>query len=135
MPMAGLGTWQFNSSVAEAAVLAALGMGYTHIDTALGYNNQEGVGRALAASLRTRKSYFVTSKIPGGLKVGTKAAHAALNLCLSQLFPGQKGAYVDLMLVHFPADWDGGGGKTLRQAEWRALEAFHKAGKARAIGM
>jgi len=36
MPMAGLGTWQYNSSVAEAAVLAALNMGYTHIDTALG---------------------------------------------------------------------------------------------------
>ena len=133
LPMAGLGTWQYNSSVAESAVLAALRMGYTHIDTALGYKNQDGVGRALAASGRPRDSYFVTSKIPGGLSY--KETKQALHLALEQLFPGQKDAYVDLMLVHFPADWDGNGGKVLRQQEWKALEAFSKAGKASAIGV
>lgn len=133
LPMAGLGTWQYNSSVAEDAVLAALGMGYTHIDTALGYKNQDGVGRALLKSGRARHSYFITSKIPGGLSY--KAAKKALNLALEQLFPGDKDAFVDLMLVHFPADWDGNGGKELRQQEWKALEAFSKAGKARAIGV
>ena len=107
MPLAGLGTWQYNSSVAEAAVLAALGVGYTHIDTALGYKNQDGVGRALNASGRARASYFVTSKIPGGLP--QKEAAKALELSVAQLFPGQKDAYVDLMLVHFPASWDGVG--------------------------
>jgi len=39
------------------------------------------------------------------------------------------------MLVHFPATWGGVGGKASRQAEWRAMEAFVKAGKARAIGV
>ena len=133
MPMAGLGTWQYNSSVAEAAVLLALGMGYTHIDTALGYKNQDGVGRALAASGRARDSYFITSKIPGGLT--EMEATQALDLALDQLFPGKKDAFVDLMIVHFPADWNGQGGKTLRQAGWKALEAFSRAGKARAIGV
>ena len=40
--------------------------------------------------------------------------------------------YVDLMLTHFPASWGGVGGKAVRQAEWKALEAFYKAGKASA---
>ena len=113
LPLAGLGTWQYNSSVAEAAVLAALDAGYTHIDTALGYKNQDGVGRALAASGRARTSFFVTSKIPGGLPA--KEAAKALALAVEQLFPGQKDAYVDLMLVHFPATWDGAGGCWVRE--------------------
>ena len=64
---AGIGTWQYNNSVAEAAVALALSLGYTHIDTAIGYDNQEGIARALKASSRPRSSYFLTSKIPGGL--------------------------------------------------------------------
>ena len=39
------------------------------------------------------------------------------------------------MLAHFPATWGGVGGKAARQSEWKALEDFHKAGKARAIGV
>jgi diketogulonate reductase-like aldo/keto reductase len=39
------------------------------------------------------------------------------------------------MLVHFPATWGGVGGKALRQEQWKAMEAFQRAGKARAIGV
>lgn len=61
----GLGTWQYNDSVAGAATSLALSLGYTHIDTAIGYGNQVGIGKALKASSRARDSYFITSKIPG----------------------------------------------------------------------
>jgi len=137
MPLAGFGTWQYNSTVAEAAVTAFLNLGGTHIDTALGYGNQDGVGRAIAKRTSgglQRTDLFLVSKIPGGLN--ETAATASLELSLSQLFPaGDKKAYVDLMLVHFPATWSGTGGKAMRQAQWRAMEAFAKAGKARAIGV
>eukprot|EP00750_Incisomonas_marina_P006538 INCI14628.1.p2 GENE.INCI14628.1~~INCI14628.1.p2 ORF type:complete len:329 (+),score=59.10 INCI14628.1:175-1161(+) len=129
MPMQGLGTWLYNDSVAEAAVTAALDMGYTHIDTALGYDNQGGIAKALKASSRPRDSYFITSKIPGGMN--HSAATASLELALSQLDLD----YVDLMLVHFPATWDGDGGKQMRLETWAALEDFVHAGKARAIGV
>ena len=129
MPMAGLGTWQYNSSVAETATLAALNMGYVHIDTALGYLNQDGIARAIKSSGRKRSSFFITSKVPGGLS--EKDATSNLTLAVSQLGLD----YVDLMLVHFPATWGGKGGKPMRQATWRAMEAFVKAGKARAIGV
>jgi len=133
MPLAGIGTWQYNSSAAEAAVLTAVGLGCTHIDTALGYENQDGVGSAIRKSGVARKDFFLVSKIPGGFD--EKDAAAALASSLEQLFPNQTDAYVDLMLVHFPATWSGTGGKASRQAEWRAMEAFAKAGKARAIGI
>lgn len=137
MPLVGLGTWQYNSTVARAAVSEALRLGYTHIDTALGYNNQVGVGAAityaLGAGTITRKNLFVVSKIPGGLN--SSDAASALALSLEQLFPGDPVGYVDLMLVHFPATWAGKGGKSMRQEQWRALEAFVRAGKARAIGV
>ena len=48
MPLVGLGLWQYNSSVAEAATTAALGMSYPLIDHALGYKNADGVKKALA---------------------------------------------------------------------------------------
>ena len=129
MPMAGLGTWQYNDSVAYDAVSKAMNLGYTHVDCALGYGNQVAVGKALKDSGRTRDSYFITSKIPGGLNAS--AATEQLNLALQQL----QLDYVDLMLVHFPAAWSGQGGKALRVEEWKALEAFQKSGKARAIGV
>jgi diketogulonate reductase-like aldo/keto reductase len=137
MPLVGIGTWLYNSTVAQGAVSTALSLGYRHIDTALGYDNQVGVGKAIAAGISglgiQRSDLFVVSKIPGGLSSADTASN--LSLALEQLFPKDPSAYVDLMLVHFPATWSGVGGKALRQAEWVGLEAFAKAGKAKAIGI
>lgn len=124
MPLVGLGTWQYNSTVAEAAVESAFSLGYRHVDTALGYGNQVGVGAALARAALPRGEYFVTSKVPGGLNAS--ATTAALDLALQQL----KLTYVDLMLLHWPAK-----GAAARQEQWRALEAWAKDGKAKAIGI
>lgn len=129
MPMAGLGTWQYNETVAEQAVADALANGYTHIDCAYGYNNQVGVGKALAASSRARESYFITTKIPGGLNATT--AKANFDDGLAQLGLD----YVDLLLVHYPASWSGVGGKAMRQEQWKAMEGFVKAGKVKALGV
>ena len=123
LPMVGLGTWQYNDTVAEAATTIALDLGYTHIDTALGYRNQAGIARALKASPRTRDSYFITSKIPGGLSY--LDAMSNLTESINQL--GLE--YVDLMLVHYPATWTGIGGKAKRLAEWKAMQDFQKQGK------
>ena len=48
------GTWQYNSSLAESVVNLGLKLGFTHIDTANNYKNQDGVGRALASHRRRR---------------------------------------------------------------------------------
>eukprot|EP00947_MAST-08B_sp_MAST-8B-sp1_P002372 g2372.t1 len=122
-----MGTWQYNDSVAESAVSTAFSLGYRHVDTALSYGNQRGVGRALAASGLKRKEYFITTKIPGATTDNATATTAALDECLHEL--GQP--YVDLMLIHWPGSTTAKG----RQTQWLALEAWAKSGKARAIGI
>jgi len=123
MPLIGLGTWLYNDSVAEGAILKAFDIGYRHVDTAFGYKNQVGVGKALAKSGVKRADYFVTSKIPGGLNA--TATEQTLELGMKQL--GLE--YVDLMLLHYPVPHGD------RKAEWLALEKWAKKGKARAIGV
>merc|ERR1719401_2368729 len=65
MPMLAEGTWQYNDTQAEAAVAAAIKVGFTMIDTAYDYHNQVGVGRAVAKSGAARDSIFVETKVPG----------------------------------------------------------------------
>lgn len=133
MPMVGLGTWQYNDTVAKQAVIDAFQQGYRAVDTAQVYGNHVGVGEGLAAAVKAaelqRTDVFVTSKVPGGLNAS--ATEAALEDSLQEL----NLEYVDLMLLHFPANWDGQGGSTLRKEEWLALEKWAKTGKARAIGI
>ncbi|MDN6291655.1 MAG: aldo/keto reductase, partial [Tetragenococcus halophilus] len=44
IPVVGFGTWQTpDGEVAESSVLAALKAGYSHIDTAAIYGNEESV--------------------------------------------------------------------------------------------
>eukprot|EP00928_Gymnodinium_smaydae_P046579 TRINITY_DN31031_c0_g1_i1.p1 TRINITY_DN31031_c0_g1~~TRINITY_DN31031_c0_g1_i1.p1 ORF type:complete len:332 (-),score=68.89 TRINITY_DN31031_c0_g1_i1:64-1059(-) len=138
MPMVGIGTWQYNSSLAESVVTEAFKLGYRHVDTAMIYENQVGVGAALKKSGLERSEYFVTSKIPGGLNA--TATKAALDSVLKDLDL----EYVDLMLIHFPTAFpsealsQGTGapsGPALRKEEWLAMEAWAKSGRARAIGV
>merc|ERR1719221_2543086 len=92
MPLYGLGTWQYNDTVAKAAVSAAFELGYRHVDTALLYGNQVGVGEALAESGVAREEYFVTTKVPP--EANLAATEQSLDTCLERL--GLE--YVDLML-------------------------------------
>lgn len=136
MPMGGLGTWMYNSSMAEISVTGALQLGARLIDTANMYANQDGVARGIKKSGVPRDQLFISTKVPGGLgKEGTIAAHEEN---LKQL--GVK--HVELLLTHFPCAFPtsptsppGNCTKEARQATWQGLEALYFAGKARAIGV
>jgi len=58
MPLLGFGTWQIPDDEAEQSTTFALQAGYRHIDTATGYANEAGIGKALAppTSIATRCS-------------------------------------------------------------------------------
>lgn len=128
MPLIGSGTWLYNDSQAQFSVETAFKLGYRHVDTALTYHNQLGVGKALQNSGLPREEYFITSKIPGAVNESSVATLDNLNECLALL----NQSYVDLMLIHWP-------GKTTtkkgRQIQWLTLEKWAKAGKAKAIGI
>lgn len=61
MPMLGLGTWALSGNECTRAVQSALELGYTHIDTAEMYDNEEAIGKAIEGV--DRESLFITSKV------------------------------------------------------------------------
>ena len=66
MPLIGAGTWQYNDTIAYQSVCKAFQAGYTFVDTAFGYGNQKGVGKAIRDCWQGERSdLFVMTKIPG----------------------------------------------------------------------
>src|ERR671917_2332485 len=63
MPILGFGVYQVPPEKCERVVSDALEAGYRLIDTAAGYGNEIGVGRAIAASGIPREEIFVTTKV------------------------------------------------------------------------
>jgi diketogulonate reductase-like aldo/keto reductase len=131
MPLVGAGTWQYNDTVAYQSVCKAFAAGYTFVDTAFGYGNQKGVGRAIQDCWTGRREdLFVMTKIPGGLNASQVYAAHKQNLFELQL------DYVDHLMTHFPADWQvTKASPALRQEEWLALERIYGYGEARSIGI
>lgn len=68
MPLIGAGTWQYDEDEAYESVCKAFEAGYTFVDTAYGYKNQKGVGKAIKDCWKgNRTDLFVMTKIPGEL--------------------------------------------------------------------
>jgi len=124
MPIVGLGTWLSKSEDVYNAVLIALKNGYRHIDTAMIYQNEEAIGRAIKASNVPREELFITTKL-WNTDQGYEEALAAFEESLKKLDL----EYVDLYLIH----WFKGYDKAI--ASYKALEHLYKTGKAKAIGV
>ena len=122
MPLLGLGTWQSEGSDAERAVITALELGYTHVDTATGYGNQAEVGRALAAVDVDRDDVFVTTKLPPD-----DAGRERQTLMESLAELGTD--HLDLWLVHWPPN------KQATPATWEQFIAARDEGLVRSIGV
>jgi 2,5-diketo-D-gluconate reductase A len=122
MPLVGLGTWQMRGARCQAAVRAALEVGYRHIDTATMYGNEREVGRAVRDSGVPREQVFVTTKLPPGA-----AGRERRTLDGSLRALGMD--HVDLWLVHWPPR-----GRAL-VSTWRELLAARDQGLARAVGV
>lgn len=124
MPKLGLGTWRLTGRGCADAVLAALSLGYRHIDTARMYGNEDGVGIALSETAVSRGEIHVTSKVWWD-SLEPDAMRRSLDLTLRDL----RTDYVDLYLIHWPHP-----GMNL-PAALRALASFKRDGRARAIGV
>ena len=134
IPRIGLGTWEISDDTVAQAVKDAVGIGYTHIDTAQGYGNERGVGEGIRNCGEKRETLFVTTKLEAAIKNYDKAV-AAIDGSLKK--SGLD--YFDMMIIHAPKPW-AEYDKEDRHFEgnveaWRALEDGYKAGKLRAIGV
>ena len=122
MPALGYGVFLVPPQEAERCVSDALETGYRLIDTAQAYQNEEGVGAAIAKSGIKRDDIFLVTKVWIS-NAGEARAAKSIDESLRKL----QTDYLDLLLIH-QAYGDVFG-------TWRAMEQAYKAGKVRAIGV
>lgn len=123
IPQLGFGTWQIPPDESEARVREALDCGYRHIDTAQIYENEAGVGKAIAACGLARDEIFVTTKLHNRNhnRVVAAAEDSLRELGLEK---------VDLFLIHWPlptTEFD-------YVQTWLGMQEVLERGYARAIG-
>src|SRR6266568_4395955 len=126
MPALGLGVFQTPPEETRVAVLAALGAGYRHIDTAAAYGNERQVGEAVHGFDLDRSEVFLQTKIWISDYGYDETRHGF------QKSAGKLGVeQIDLLILHqaLPSAFD-------RALEaYRALETLLADGKVRAIGV
>ncbi len=123
IPQLGFGVFKVDPAQTERIVSEALEVGYRHIDTAAIYGNEEGVGRAIAASGIPRDELYITTKLWNDRQ---GEAPVALAESLGKLGLDR----VDLYLVHWPAPAND------RYVEaWRSLIELREQGLTTSIGV
>lgn len=125
IPQIGFGVWQVPDDVVVDATLAAFEAGYRHVDTAALYENERGVGEAIARSGLDRDDLFITTKI-WPTEYGFDDALRSFDASMSKL--GLE--VLDLYLLHWQAPADGRFGEA-----WRALIQLKEEGRIRSIGV
>lgn len=124
IPRLGFGTFRIPGRDCRPVVENALSLGYSHIDTAAMYDNEDAVGAAIAASGIARKNLFITTKVWRD-QLAPTALQRAFDASLARL----KLDYVDLYLVHWPSP------EMDIAAVMGTLTALREQGRARAIGV
>jgi 2,5-diketo-D-gluconate reductase A len=125
IPQLGLGVWQVPLGDTARVVKTAIEAGYRAIDTAEGYDNEEGVGQAIKDTAVPRQDLFITSKLRNGSHARDKALRAfddtMQKLGLDQL---------DLFLIHWPVP-----GQDRYVEAWKTLIELRDQGRIRSIGV
>lgn len=127
IPQLGLGVWQVGDDEATGVVLTALEAGYRHVDSAQGYANERGVGRAIAQSGLPRDEIFVTTKLTNQFHLRDDARRATEE-SLEKLGLD----HIDLYLIHWPAVI--AYGEAYLEA-WEVLNEVKAEGLVRSIGV
>jgi len=125
IPQIGFGVWRLAERDAPAIVGEALRVGYRHIDTAQGYDNEAGVGEAVKRAEVPREEIFVTSKLRTRDQ-GYDNAKRSFEASLKRLGLD----YMDLFLIHWPVPAQDKYAET-----WKAFVDLQKEGRLRSIGV
>lgn len=125
IPQLGFGVWQVPDEEATPAVVEAIKAGYRLIDTAEGYDNEEGVGKAIRDAGVPREQLFITSKLRNGAHDYDEAIKA-FELSAKKLGLD----YLDMFLIHWPVPE-----QDKYVDAWRAFVELQKQGRIRSIGV
>lgn len=133
IPQIGLGLLRIDDDQVGAVVDSGLQAGYRHLDGAAGYNNEDGVGRALAdagiggkdADPDRRAAVWVTTKLKDS-KQGYDSTLGAFEgqLRLLQL------DYVDMYMIHWPTPFNWRAADT-----WKAFDKLRSERRVRTLGV
>jgi 2,5-diketo-D-gluconate reductase A len=127
IPQLGFGVFQVPPAETQRTVETALEVGYRHIDTAQMYQNEAGVGAAIAASGIPRDELYITSKLNNSFHE-PDAARQAFAETLDRLGLDR----VDLFLIHWPLPTRYGGDFV---STWRTMTEFAADGRAASVGV
>ena len=97
MPALGFGTYQLYEKQCADSVDLALRSGYTHVDTAQIYENEEYVGDGIKKSGLGRDEIFLTTKV-----WRNNFAEGSVEESVDESLTKLKTDYVDLLLIHWP---------------------------------
>ena len=125
IPQVGLGVFQVPPDDTARVVLDGLDVGYRHIDTAEGYHNESGVGRAIEESGIPRDEIFVTTKLENSQQ-GYDATLRRVDQSLRDL----RLESVDLLLIHWPVP-----AKNLYVETWKAFVRMQEEGRVKSVGV
>ena len=127
IPQLGFGVFQVPPAQTQRTVESAFEVGYRHIDTAQMYQNEAGVGAAVAAAGIPREELYVTTKLNNAFHRPDDARRTFAE-SLDRLGLDR----VDLFLIHWPLPtrYDGDYVST-----WRTLAEFVEDGRATSIGV
>jgi 2,5-diketo-D-gluconate reductase A len=125
IPQLGLGVWQVEPAITARVVRDGIAAGYRLIDTAEGYDNEQGVGEAIRTADVAREQLFITSKLRNGghardLALGS-FEETMLKLGLERL---------DMFLIHWPVP-----GQDKYVEAWKTLVELQQQGRIASIGV
>lgn len=128
LPCVGFGTWKLkNTSETTEIIYNSIKCGYSLIDTASSYQNEEAIGDAIVNS--SRSDLFISGKL---WNTDRNNVEAACDRTLQNL----KCDYLDLYLMHWPAskaiyeNWD-----EINKNVWYQMENLVLSGKVKRIGV
>ncbi|WP_374929436.1 aldo/keto reductase [Kytococcus sedentarius] len=123
LPLIGLGTYGLTGADGVTAMRHALDTGYRMLDTAVNYDNEAEVGRAVAGSGLDRDAMQIVTKVPG-------RHHRSAEQCVEDSLRRLGTDHVDLVLIHWP-------NPTQNEYEyaWDGLVAARERGLTRSIGV
>lgn len=125
IPQLGLGVWQVDPAITARVVRDGIAADYRLIDTAEGYDNEQGVGEAIRTTDVPREQLFITSKLRNGghaRDLALKSFDETMRkLGLEQL---------DMFLIHWPVP-----GKDKYVEAWKTFVELQQQGRVKSIGV
>ncbi|WP_236630897.1 aldo/keto reductase [Bifidobacterium aemilianum] len=129
IPQVGLGLLRIDDEDTSQVVTSALELGYRHLDGAAGYQNEGGLGRALASTGYDRgykrRDLWVTTKLRDS-EQGYESALRAFDRQQSLLGLD----YVDMYMIHWPTPFNWRANQV-----WKAFDQLRAEGRVRSLGV